>query len=90
MLRSVVDYEHGPKPDDEYYRESKGMLKVPKVFRILTENVLWSKENLSLFQSNKGEFIYSFHSSILFPVLSPVPRRSLHTTEIFHFLLMST
>lgn len=90
MLCSIVDYEHGSKLDDKFYSECKGMLEVPNIFIILTENVLCSKENLFLFQSNEGEFIYSFHSSILFPVLSPVPRRSLHTTEIFHSLLKST
>lgn len=92
MLSYVINYEHGLKLDDKFYRQSEGMLKAPKLFRILSGNVLdCAPKKISFpFHSSEGEFIYSFHSSILFPVLSLVPRRSLWTLELFRSLLKST
>lgn len=37
---NVIDYEHGLKLDDKFYRQRKGMLKALKLFRILLRNVL--------------------------------------------------
>jgi len=40
MLYYVIEYEHGLKLDDKFYRQGKVMLKAPKLFRILLGKVL--------------------------------------------------